>query len=460
MEQMNSMCFASQSAFFWDGTITSRPPNLPNPNVPPPESASDTDKANFLAAISRLADLNKNSSTPIDGERLYARIREIRQNRMDVEHPDALALGDEFAELLRNILPLEAEALLRHNLVTREATLDHSHPIVANTPLNLGRLYATSLGRYADAEALYLRALAIREKVLGYEHGDVAATLERLIELYQAQLRYEETDTLYRRALAIREKAFGPDHRLVGNLLWQMSLFYDAWGRAEEARLYKLRAIPIINRYPFVNSLTDERAGTTLPLTTRRSYTYLGSYIPAEITNADQLPVAIQQKLTHYLIDRLGEDYYRRLSFVNAQLVDFDELKRINPGASQYQWEVFAYSVAYRISDLDNGIAAYEGTVELNANGKVIGELQFPFIRQNPEKARFVSLASARLHAIERGMAPDDVDLRYSTKDDALVFGFRQQLSPNHSVNISTRSVEVSAHTGEVLRDHTLHAIR
>ena len=67
-------------------------------------------------------------------------------------------------------------------------------------------------GRYAEAEPLYKRALAIREKALGPDHPDVAKALNNLAVLYQKQGRYAEAEPLYKRALAIREKALGPDH--------------------------------------------------------------------------------------------------------------------------------------------------------------------------------------------------------------------------------------------------------
>ena len=39
-------------------------------------------------------------------------------------------------------------------------------------------------GRYAEAEPLYERALAIREKALGPDHPDVATSLNNLAVLY------------------------------------------------------------------------------------------------------------------------------------------------------------------------------------------------------------------------------------------------------------------------------------
>ena len=70
---------------------------------------------------------------------------------------------------------------------------------------NLRRLQ----GRYADAEPLYQRSLAIREKVLGRDHPEVANSLSTLAELYRTQGRYADAEPLYKRSLAIREKALG-----------------------------------------------------------------------------------------------------------------------------------------------------------------------------------------------------------------------------------------------------------
>ena len=71
-------------------------------------------------------------------------------------------------------------------------------------------------GRYAEAEPLYKRALAIGEKALGPDHPDVAQSLNNLASCTTHQGRYAEAEPLYKRALAIREKALGPDHPDVG----------------------------------------------------------------------------------------------------------------------------------------------------------------------------------------------------------------------------------------------------
>ncbi len=82
------------------------------------------------------------------------------------------------------------------------------HPEKGGTLNDLARLYE-SQGRYAEAEPLYKRSLAIREKALGPDHPDVAAMLNDLAVLYASQGRYAEAEPLYKRSLAIREKVLG-----------------------------------------------------------------------------------------------------------------------------------------------------------------------------------------------------------------------------------------------------------
>ena len=62
-------------------------------------------------------------------------------------------------------------------------------------------------GRYADAEPLYKRSLAIREKALGPDHPDVATSLNNLAELYRAQGRYADAEPLYKRVIGNTRKS-------------------------------------------------------------------------------------------------------------------------------------------------------------------------------------------------------------------------------------------------------------
>ena len=78
-------------------------------------------------------------------------------------------------------------------------------------PNNLAYLYWRQGGRYAEAEPLAKRSLAIRERQLRPEHLDVAASLNLLASLYRDHGLYAQAEPLCQRSLAIREKRLGPE---------------------------------------------------------------------------------------------------------------------------------------------------------------------------------------------------------------------------------------------------------
>jgi tetratricopeptide (TPR) repeat protein len=60
-------------------------------------------------------------------------------------------------------------------------------------------------GAYCAAEEPLTRSLMINEKVLGPDHPDVATSLNNLASLYNTQGKYAEAEPLYKRSLAIRK---------------------------------------------------------------------------------------------------------------------------------------------------------------------------------------------------------------------------------------------------------------
>ena len=64
--------------------------------------------------------------------------------------------------------------------------------------LNRAAFYLHERALFATAEPLYSRALAIREKLLGPEHLDVASSLNNLAGLCATHGRYAEAERLYK----------------------------------------------------------------------------------------------------------------------------------------------------------------------------------------------------------------------------------------------------------------------
>jgi tetratricopeptide (TPR) repeat protein len=87
-----------------------------------------------------------------------------------------------------------------------------------------------------------------RERVQGPDHPDLASTANRLAGLCSRDGRYAEAEALYRRALAIREKTFGPDHIHVAEPLEGLAKVCEQTGRADEAQEFSARAQAIRER--------------------------------------------------------------------------------------------------------------------------------------------------------------------------------------------------------------------
>ena len=119
-----------------------------------------------------------------------------------------------------------AEPLYQRGLAIKEKALGPDHPDVAATSLSTTSRCCTAAGRLRRAEPLYLRALAIHEKALGPAHPDVATSLNNLALLYQAKGEYGRAEPLYQRALAIKEKALGLAHPDVATSLNNLAALY------------------------------------------------------------------------------------------------------------------------------------------------------------------------------------------------------------------------------------------
>jgi tetratricopeptide (TPR) repeat protein len=138
----------------------------------------------------------------------------------------------------------DAEPLYRRSLAIQEKALGPNHPDVANSLNNLALLYQTK-ARYADAESLLNRSLAIGENVFGPDNPGVATSQSNLANLYVFQARYADAETLYKRALAIREKVLGPSHPEVAYALNNLANLYQTQSRLADAEPLLLRSLAI-----------------------------------------------------------------------------------------------------------------------------------------------------------------------------------------------------------------------
>ena len=176
---------------------------------------------------------------------LHAQVSTSLIVQWDMAFPEAILLLNNVGGYLREIFQYEeAETLWKRALAIRERMQGPEHPDTASSLRLLGYLYREQ-GKYELAEPLFQRALAICEKVLGPDHLDTAGCLHQLAWLYDYQGKYEEAEPLHLRSLAIGERVLGPEHPGIANSLHNLAYHYDNQGKYEEAEHLYWRTLSI-----------------------------------------------------------------------------------------------------------------------------------------------------------------------------------------------------------------------
>src|SRR6266699_2132216 len=138
----------------------------------------------------------------------------------------------------------EAEALFQRAIRRGEQVLGVDHPQVGEAICGLATL-SWRQGKYGEAEPLFQRAIHLGEQMLGVDHPQVATALHGLAILYAEQGKYAEAEPLHQRALHIRERALGAEHPQVAAVLHNLAVDYSEQGRYEEAQSLFQRVLQI-----------------------------------------------------------------------------------------------------------------------------------------------------------------------------------------------------------------------
>ncbi|WP_051463646.1 tetratricopeptide repeat protein [Leptolyngbya sp. PCC 6406] len=115
---------------------------------------------------------------------------------------------------------------------------------LASSLARLANLY-NAQGRYGEAEPLYQKALTLCQRLLGSDHPDTASSLNNLAGLYESQGRYGEAEPLYLQALEIRRSQLGSDHPNTATSLNNLAELYRAQGRYGEVKPLLQKALEI-----------------------------------------------------------------------------------------------------------------------------------------------------------------------------------------------------------------------
>jgi serine/threonine protein kinase/tetratricopeptide (TPR) repeat protein len=137
----------------------------------------------------------------------------------------------------------EAEAMFREALTLRDRTGTAETLEGSADMLQLGALLRDETGELEEAEALHLRALEIRRRVVGGFHDELVWPLVSLGLLLADKGDHARAEPLLQEALALRQRAFGPAHPSVAETMYNMARFLRVAGRYREAESYLREAL-------------------------------------------------------------------------------------------------------------------------------------------------------------------------------------------------------------------------
>ena len=137
-----------------------------------------------------------------------------------------------------------ARAALEEALAMRKKVLGEKHPDVAISHSELGRTLFDQ-GRLHEAEACFRSALAIRQRALGPVHHETATSMSDLGLLLRQKGDRAGAEALFRETLAVTRKSSGPKHPDVATALANLALTVNERGdpRAAEEMFREALAI-------------------------------------------------------------------------------------------------------------------------------------------------------------------------------------------------------------------------
>jgi tetratricopeptide (TPR) repeat protein len=209
----------------------------------------------------------------------------------------------------------KAEGFYRRSLAMREKVLGKDHPDVAESLSGLALVI--SLKDIGKAEEMARRSLGIREKALGENDPAVAESLSALVEVTLDIGKPSEIDSYLKRAIAIRENSLGQSHPDLAESLINMGVFLDRRSQCQDAEAPMRRAMPIL----------EKAYGSNHPAVAR-GYLALASVIGgqgrvSEFQEMSDRAVAMLEKAS----GRQSRDVARALSVKGMALMNLDKYK-------------------------------------------------------------------------------------------------------------------------------------
>jgi hypothetical protein len=185
-------------------------------------------------------------------------------------------------------------------------------------------------------------------------------------------------------------------------------------------------------------------------------------YRPKTIRQLDEIPPPVLSRLITHLKGRLGERFYSKLKFGWGEVINLDELYRIEPYWKQER--VGSYDLVFYFSDRRKGLKAFHSKIVLDGDGSVIDEINLPDIANQPQKANLISVDEAMRIAARNNFVGSKIwpSFEYNAETDSFAWVIHDSepvtqkgICPSENIPIGHgpyRIISIEAHTGRILK--------
>jgi len=178
-------------------------------------NALGQEHAETIDTLNDLGELSFRMKDYSNAERLYISCLKIREKIFGSLHTSVGWSHNNLGLLMFNTNRLQ-QALVHFKICLQiwdKAYGEGKHPNCGLARHNLAKAMVSL--KNPNAENIFGVALEIRKRTLGDESADVADTLLELGKIYVSQEKFDNAETVLEQAIAIRKRKFGENHPLV-----------------------------------------------------------------------------------------------------------------------------------------------------------------------------------------------------------------------------------------------------
>jgi eukaryotic-like serine/threonine-protein kinase len=274
-------------------------------------------------------------------------------------------------------------------LAIRERVLGREHPDVAAGLSTFGRV-VTEVGDHEEAKRLHERALEIRERILGPDHPNVASSLDNLAIAHRLIGDYQEAKALHHRARGILEASLGPDHPSVATNLSSLAVVHIMLKEYEKAmetsaRSLEIREQALGDEHPSIAYALDALAAAMWPLGHQVEAVQLKERalaIRERAFGAEHQAVAVTlESLAGYHGEMGNLDqakaHYERVLAIRKEMANTSDLMRAGPLLGLAQVALSQSRPADAVSLAEQVLAVQDGDGEARLPSGLLASVRF-----------------------------------------------------------------------------------